>query len=221
MALEHGCRSVSCTYNEPTIFAEYATDIMRLAVSERLKTVWVSNGYMSSSCLDATEPLLDAINIDLKSMDDAFYRRFCGARLQPVLENLGRFAASRTHLEVSTLLIPGFSDDETMLRRMEEFIAGELGSETPWHLLGFVPEISWKMKTVPGTARETFERVFDIGRKAGLRHGVPSMRRNPDRTAGLHDGPSRQQRELPAMRRSHGRIRRKEDAGKSMNNRHP
>jgi len=167
-AVENGCSSVACTYNEPTIFAEYALDVMREARERGLKTIWVSNGFMSDNCLDAVEPLLDAINIDLKSMHDAFYRKVCGARLRPVLDNLKRIARSNIHLEVTTLLIPGFSDDGDMLRQMAAFIAGDLGRETPWHLSGFVPGISWKMRGVPATLPESLEMAFEIGNSAGL-----------------------------------------------------
>ena len=167
-ALDTGCPSISFTYNEPTTFAEYALDIMKPARSAGLKNIWVSNGYMSDNCLDAAEPLLDAINIDLKSMDESFYRRICSSLQQPVLSNLKRIARSNAHLEITTLLIPGFSDSPEMLRRLAEFIAGELGPETPWHISAFVPEISWKMTESEATLVETIERAFQIGKKAGL-----------------------------------------------------
>ncbi|ASQ89750.1 AmmeMemoRadiSam system radical SAM enzyme [Prosthecochloris sp. GSB1] len=167
-AIESGCSSIACTYNEPTIFAEYALDTMREARKQDMKTIWVSNGFMSDNCLDAIEPLLDAINIDLKSMRDAFYRKVCGARLGPVLDNLKRIARTNIHLEITTLLIPGFSDDGKMLREMAEFIAGELGSDTPWHLSGFVPGISWKMRDIPPTMPQSLETAIEIGNSAGL-----------------------------------------------------
>lgn len=167
-ALDADCPSISCTYNEPTTFAEYALDIMNLARSAGLKNIWVSNGYMSGNCLDAVEPLLDAVNIDLKSMDELFYRRICDTFLQPVLDNLKRFALSNAHLEITTLLIPEHSDSPETLRHLAAFIAGELGPETPWHISVFVPEISWKMHDTPHTATEALKRAYDIGKEAGL-----------------------------------------------------
>ncbi|NTV02640.1 MAG: AmmeMemoRadiSam system radical SAM enzyme [Chlorobiaceae bacterium] len=167
-ALRAGCRSISCTYTEPTVFAEYAIDVMKLAREAGLMTVWVSNGFMSPNCLDAIGPWLDATNIDLKSMDDAFYRRVCGARVEPVLDNLRRISRSGIHLEVTTLLIPGHSDSPAMLERLAGFIAGELGREVPWHAIPFCPELSWKMLDLPATASGSLETARDIGRKAGL-----------------------------------------------------
>ena len=167
-ALHAGCPSISCTYTEPTVFAEYALEVMKLAKAAGLKTVWVSNGFMSPNCLDAIAPWLDAANIDLKSMDDAFYRRVCGARVDPVLDNLRRIARSGIHLEVTTLLIPGHSDSPAMLERLAGFIAGELGHEVPWHAIPFYPDISWKMQDLPATTASSLETAWEIGRKAGL-----------------------------------------------------
>ena len=167
-ALENSCPSISFTYNEPTIFTEYALEVMQSAHSAGLKNIWVSNGYMSDNCLDAVEPLLDAINIDLKSMDESFYRSICSVLLSPVLGNLKRLARSATHLEITTLLIPGFSDKSETLRQLAGFIVGELGPETPWHISAFVPEISWKMTGENATTPDTLERAFEIGKKAGL-----------------------------------------------------
>lgn len=169
-ALDCGCPSISCTYTEPTIFAEYALDVMKLAKEAGLKTIWVSNGYLSSLCLETIQPWLDAINVDLKSMDDAFYRRLCGARLSPVLDDLRRIRESGIHLEITTLVIPGHSDNPDMLERLARFITGELGSETPWHLIPFYPEISWKMHETPATEPSALETAWQIGRDAGLRH---------------------------------------------------
>ena len=163
-----GCPSISCTWTEPTVFAEYAIEIMKLAKEAGLRTVWVSNGYMSPKLLDAAGPWLDAVNIDLKSMDDAIYRRICGARVDPVLGNLRRIAASGIHLEVTTLLIPGHSDNPGMLERLAGFIACDLGHEVPWHVIPFYPDISWKMQEAPATPPASLESAWTIGRKAGL-----------------------------------------------------
>jgi pyruvate formate lyase activating enzyme len=163
-----GCSSISCTYTEPTIFAEYALDIMQLARQAGLRNIWVSNGYFSKNCLDAIRPWLDAINVDLKSMDDAFYRRMCGARLDPVLDSLRQIRRSGIHLEITTLIIPGHTDDPVMLQRLASFIVRDLGAETPWHLTAFWPEISWKMQETPPTSAQAIEMAWEAGRKAGL-----------------------------------------------------
>lgn len=167
-AMNTGCSSISCTYTEPTIFAEYALDVMQLARQTGLRNIWISKGYLSPLCLKTVTPWLDAINVDLQSMDDAFYRRVCGARLDPVLDSLRLIRESGMHLEITTLVIPGHSSDPAMLERLAGFIAHDLGTEVPWHIIPFYPEISWKMQDTPPTPAEAIEKAFEIGRKAGL-----------------------------------------------------
>jgi pyruvate formate lyase activating enzyme len=163
------CRSIAYTYNEPTIFAEYALDIMKLARKKKIKNVWVSNGFMSKDCLDEIVPNLDAANIDLKSMDDFFYNKVCHAKSEPILENLKILHRAGVHLEITTLVIPTLSDNLAMLKKIAEFIANELDKDTPWHLSRFVPGISWRLKELPETSREVLAKAYEIGKQAGLK----------------------------------------------------
>ncbi|MFH1233693.1 MAG: AmmeMemoRadiSam system radical SAM enzyme [Patescibacteria group bacterium] len=169
-ALANNCSSISYTYNEPTVFTEYALDIMKLARQNNLKNVWVSNGYMSEQCLKAIIPYLDAINVDLKSIDKKFYKENCSARLDPVLKNLITIKKSRTHLEIATLIIPELSSDPKMLKKLAKFIINKLGSDTPWHLSKFSPEISWKLKKIPATQEEIIFQSYKIAKSAGLKY---------------------------------------------------
>ncbi|MDO8668132.1 MAG: AmmeMemoRadiSam system radical SAM enzyme [bacterium] len=169
-ALKSGCRSIAYTYNEPTVFAEYALDIMKLAKKNNLKNIWVSNGYMSKSCLEAIIPYLDAINVDLKSMDENFYRKNCGAKLKPILKNLMAIKKSGVHLEITTLIIPKLSDDPARLKKIAKFIVHELGAEVPWHLSRFSPDVSWKLKNTPATPEKTILEAYELGKKAGLKY---------------------------------------------------
>ncbi|MBU4191160.1 MAG: AmmeMemoRadiSam system radical SAM enzyme, partial [Proteobacteria bacterium] len=89
-ALKLKASSISYTYSEPTIFFEIMQDTARLAAGQGLSNIMVTNGFMSSECLDEMGPLIDAANVDLKSFSDDFYQDVCGARLKPVLENLVR-----------------------------------------------------------------------------------------------------------------------------------
>jgi pyruvate formate lyase activating enzyme len=169
-ALGNECKSISYTYNEPTVFAEYALDIMEIARSYGLKNVWVSNGFMSDDLLDRLIPLLDAINIDLKSMDGEFYKENCGARLEPVLANLKRIKSEQSHLEITSLIIPGMTDEIESLYRLAEFIAVDLDTDTPWHISKFSPEISWKLKSLKPTGEDVLYEAYEIGKEAGLKY---------------------------------------------------
>ena len=169
-ALSSGCQSIACTYTEPTIFLEYCLDAMKLARKRGLKNVWVSNGFMSSQTLDAIIPHLDAINVDIKSMDDEFYGSNCGARVKPVLENCKRLVGEKVWLETTTLIIPTLSDSRAMLRKIAKFIKNELGDFVPWHVSAFSGAISWKLEHLPDTLRETVEKAYNIGKEEGLRY---------------------------------------------------
>jgi pyruvate formate lyase activating enzyme len=167
-ALKSGCRSVSFTYTEPTVFFEYALDTAKLAAGEGLKTVFVSNGYMTPECLRAIGPYLSACNIDLKSFRDDFYRKFCGASLGPVLESLKAIRAMGIWLEVTTLVISGENDSDGELSDIAGFIAAELGADVPWHVSRFFPQ--YRMAGRAPSDISSVKRAEGIGRAAGLRY---------------------------------------------------
>lgn len=169
-ALKNNCPSISYTYTEPTIFLEFALDTMKIARRRGLKNVWVSNGFMTPQTLELVIPYLDAINVDIKSFDDDFYKRYCGARVSPILENCIVLKRAGVWTEITTLVIPKLSDNEEMLAKIAEFIYTNLGSETPWHLSAFSGAISWKMRDIPDTTAEKVHRAHEIGKEAGLKY---------------------------------------------------
>lgn len=169
-AIKTNCKSIAYTYNEPTVFLEYALDTMKIAKEKGLKNVWVSNGYMSREALDSILPWLDAINVDIKSFDDKFYKANCGAHVKPVLENCKYLVEKGVWLEITTLVIPTLSDDEKMLENVARFIKKELGDFVPWHVSAFSGTISWKLQHLDDTPTKTIRMAHDIGHKAGLKY---------------------------------------------------
>jgi pyruvate formate lyase activating enzyme len=163
-----GCRSVAYTYTEPTIFFEYSYDTARLAQGAGLANIYVTNGYMTGEMLETISPYLDAANVDLKAFRDETYRKYVGARLQPVLDSLKKLKALGIWLEVTTLVIPGINDGRSELKDVSAFISQELGPDTPWHISRFFP--AYKMQDVPSTPLETLHRAREIGLEAGLRY---------------------------------------------------
>jgi pyruvate formate lyase activating enzyme len=168
LARDAGCASISYTYTEPTIFFEYAYDTAVLASAAGLKNVFVSNGYITAEPLRAISPYLHAANIDLKSSSDDFYKRICGARLQPVLDALRLYRELGIWLEVTTLVIPAENDSDEDLAGCANFVAKELGVDVPWHVSAFHP--TYKLTNRPRTPSETLRRAVQIGRDAGLRY---------------------------------------------------
>jgi pyruvate formate lyase activating enzyme len=163
-----GSRSIAYTYTEPTVFFEYAYDVARLAHRVGLANVFVTNGYMSTEMLDTFYPYLDAANVDLKAFRNETYRRYVGARLQPVLDSLKAMRRQGIWLEVTTLVIPDLNDDPAELRDAARFILQELGADTPWHISRFYP--AYKMTDRPPTPFKTVQRAREIGLDEGLEY---------------------------------------------------
>jgi len=162
------CRSIAYTYTEPTIFFEYAYDTARLAHKAGLANLYITNGYMTEEMLETFQPYLDAANVDLKAFRDKTYRKYVGARLQPVLDTMKLMKRLGIWLEVTTLVIPGINDDDVELKDAANFVAEELGVDTPWHISRFFP--AYKMTDVSPTPVETLNRAREIGLEAGLRY---------------------------------------------------
>ncbi len=144
------CKSIAYTYTEPTIYVEYALEVMKKAKKEGLANVWVSNGYFTKETFELIKPYLDAVNIDLKFFTEDNYKKICGAKLKHIKDSLIRVAKSKVHLEVTTLIIPNVNDSDKELSAMARFIRFDLDNQTPWHLSAFYP--AYKMdKAMPAT----------------------------------------------------------------------
>ena len=161
------CTSVAYTYTEPTVFFEYAYETAKLARQAGLKNVFVTNGYTSAAALKTIAPYLDAVNVDLKSFSEDFYHKICGAKLQPVLDTIRLYRELGIWVEVTTLIIPGYNDDEEQLKGIADFIVN-LGAEIPWHVTAFYP--THELKDAPFTSARILRRARQIGIDAGLRY---------------------------------------------------
>ena len=131
-ALRNGCKSVSYTYTEPTIFFEYAYETAQIAKEKGLSNVFVTNGYMTKECIGMMQPYLDAANVDLKFFNDAAYKKICAGSLQPVLDSIRLMKESGIWVEVTTLIVPGENDSEEELTGIARFIAGQTQKRTPF-----------------------------------------------------------------------------------------
>ena len=167
LALEYGAKSISYTYNEPTIWYPYARDIGLQAKKSGLRNVFVTSGYESEEVFADMQSWVDAANVDLKSFSHDYYKKTLKTSLDGVLENLKKFAASPIWVEVTTLVIPGVNDSSEELEAMAKFIHDEMGSEVPWHLSAFHPD--YKMMDTPPTSLAKLLEAKEIGKRAGLK----------------------------------------------------
>ena len=177
-ASELGCRSVAFTYNDPTIFLEYAVDTAVVCRELGIKTVAVTAGYICDQPRRQLYREIDAANVDLKAFSDRFYRKICGGELEPVLDTL-RYLRHETEvwLEITTLLIPGENDSSEEIDRLATWVATELGPDVPLHFTAFHPD--WKMLSHDPTPPATLQRARSIALAQGLRHVYTGNVRDP------------------------------------------
>ncbi|MFW5871294.1 MAG: AmmeMemoRadiSam system radical SAM enzyme [Verrucomicrobiota bacterium] len=161
------CASIAYTYNEPTIFYEYAYDTAVLGETKGLKNVFVTNGYIGEEALKKIAPKLHAANIDLKFYSDDLYGQICGAKLQPVLDNIRLYHDLGIWTEVTTLVIPGYNDDDKQLAEIAGFIA-DIDKNIPWHVTGFYP--TYKLTDTVPTTHAMLQKALNIGQQAGLNY---------------------------------------------------
>jgi pyruvate formate lyase activating enzyme len=168
-AVSLGCHSVAFTYNDPTIFLEYAIDVAEACREVGVKTVAVTAGYINPEPRRDFYRHLDAANVDLKGFTEAFYKSVCVGHLDPVLDTL-RYLRYETDVwfEITTLLIPGHNDSDGELDALTSWVADNLGPDVPLHFTAFHPD--FKMTDVAPTPPETLRRARDHGLEKGLHH---------------------------------------------------
>jgi len=168
-ALASQCTGIAWTYNEPAIWLNYTLDCAIAARESGLYTVYVTNGYATLEHIDLIGPYLDVYRVDIKSMDDSFYREFVGIpAIAGVLESASR-AKNRwgIHVECVTNIIPGWNDSADNIERTARWICSELGPTTPWHVTRFFPHN--RLNNVPPTPLTTLENAAQTARDAGLK----------------------------------------------------
>ena len=168
-ALKYGCETISYTYNEPTIWAEYAIDISKLAITKGIRSVAVSNGYISDSAFHDFYSHIHGVNVDLKAFTEEFYVKQSRAHLEPVLNTLKKLKNETEVLfEITTLLIPTLNDSEDEISREVGWILENLGADIPLHFSAFHPDN--QLRDLPRTPEDTLRQAREIAMNAGLHY---------------------------------------------------
>ena len=169
LAIRYGCPSIAFTYNEPTIWGEYVIDICHAAREAGIRTVMVTNGYITREAFHDIYDHVDAANVDLKAFTENFYGRVTLTHLQPVLDMLTWLKhETNVWFEITNLLIPTLNDDPGEIRRLADWILEHLGPEVPLHFTAFHPD--FKLRDKPKTPPETLHLARRIALEAGLRY---------------------------------------------------
>ena len=175
LARQYHCPSIAYTYTEPIIYYEYTYDTSKRARAAGVRNVLVTAGYVNEGPWRRLLEVVDAANIDLKSMSDAFYRDICSATLQPVQNALVVAKSMGVHVEVTNLVIPTLNDRPEEIRALSQWVKTNLGKETPLHFSGFTP--MYKMRHLPPTSLQTLEAARDIAVGEGLEYVYIGNRR--------------------------------------------
>ncbi|KAB8289020.1 pyruvate formate-lyase activating enzyme [Bifidobacterium ramosum] len=168
VAAEYGARSVAFTYNDPIIFAEYAIDTAQACHARGIEAIAVTAGYMESAPRTDFYRVMDAANIDLKGFTEDFYRTVTGTHLHDVLDTIAYVCnETDTWVELTTLLIPGYNDDDAQLHAECAWIREHCGRDVPLHFSAFHPD--YRMRDVPPTPLATLVHAREIAMEEGLR----------------------------------------------------
>lgn len=170
-ATNYGAEGIAYTYNEPSIFIEFAKDCGIAAHKKGIFNIFVSNGYDTPESVKLMNEFLDCITVDFKgSGKKEFVRRYIGIPdSDPIFQTIKEIKSkTRIHVEITDLIVPQVGDDLDSARKLSKFVLDELGPDTPIHFLRFHPD--YKMMEFDSTPVETLERHYEIAKAEGLRY---------------------------------------------------
>jgi len=162
------CSAIAYTYTEPTVFYEYTLETAKLAREKGIKNILISNGYINTEPLEELSAFIDAANIDLKCFDDTIYKKLNGGTLQPVLNTLLTLKKNNIWLEITNLLIPGWTDDFDMIKKMCKWLKENKLDECPLHFSRFSP--TYKLNNSDSTKVIALEEARKIALGEGIKY---------------------------------------------------
>lgn len=167
-AKRYECKSIAYTYSEPIAFYEYFLDSSKIAHEQGIKNVMVSAGYINEKPLREVAKYIDAANIDLKSFDDEIYARLNAGKLQPILDTLKILKDEGVWLEITNLIVPEWTDDLDMIKRMCVWLYKNGFEDCPLHFSRFSP--LHKLTHLPSTPVNILNKAREIAQNAGLKY---------------------------------------------------
>ncbi len=171
MTLEQGCQGLAYTYNQPTIFIEFARDIGMMAREAGLINIFVSNGYDTPETVAEMPKFLDCVTVDFKGSGETnFVRKYINIpNADPIFQTLlDTRDTKKIHIEITDLIVPQVGDDLNAARKLSKWVYDNLGPDTPIHFLRFHPD--YKMMEFPWTPVETLEKHCAVAKEAGLKY---------------------------------------------------
>lgn len=166
--LDNNCKSIAYTYSEPVVFYEYMYDTAKIARKKGIKNVLISCGNINKKPLEKLCKYIDAANIDLKSFDDNIYKRLNGGNLKSILNALEILHDQKVWLEITNLVVPQWTDDLAMIRKMCKWLVKSKLDIYPLHFSRFHP--MYKLTNLPYTPKKTLVKARDIAMEEGMKY---------------------------------------------------
>ena len=167
-AISQNCQSISYTYTDPVVYYEYVMDTAQLAKEQGLKNIFVSAGYIYKKPLRQLCEFIDAANIDLKCFDDDVYQRMSGARLSYMLDTLRVLLEENVWLEITNLIVPGYSDNMPMIEKMCRWLADSGFAHVPLHFSKFYP--TYKLNNLESTSMGVLKQAYQLAKDVGIKY---------------------------------------------------
>ncbi len=158
--------SIAYTYSEPIIFYEYVLESAKKAREKNIRNVLVTAGFINEAPLKELCQFVDAANVDIKAFNEAFYKKFCRARLSPILNAITKMREYGVWIEITRLIVPKISDDLEDFRKMCKWIYENMGKDTPLHISRFYS--AYKLLYLPPTSKELLFRAYEIAKEENL-----------------------------------------------------
>ncbi|NOZ45699.1 MAG: AmmeMemoRadiSam system radical SAM enzyme [Chlorobi bacterium] len=166
--IEMNCESIAYTYSEPLTFYEYTYDTSKIARENNIKNILVSAGYINEKPLRKLSKVIDAANIDLKSFSEDIYLHLNAGKLEPILNTLKILKEENVWLEITNLVIPSWTDDMDMIKKMCDWLYENNFADTPLHFSRFHP--LYKLTQLPATPLATLEKARNTALNSGLKY---------------------------------------------------
>ncbi len=167
-ARSSGSKVIAYTYNEPTVFNEFAVDCARAGLEEGVRSVVVSNGYINKEPLERLSEVIAAYKVDFKAFSKSFYREVTGGERDHVLNTIKRLKKLGVWTELVHLTIPTLNDGDDDFSAMADWLMTEIGPDIPVHFTRFHP--TYQLTDLPVTPVSTLERARDILMERGMHY---------------------------------------------------
>jgi len=164
----NSCKSIAYTYSEPITFYEYTYDTSTIARQEGIKNVLKTAGYINNEPLLKLCKVIDAANVVLKSFSDEIYLKLNAGKLQSVLNTLLTLKNEGIWLEITNLIVPSWTDDLGMIKKMCEWLLKNGFENVPLHFSRFQP--AYKLTQLPPTPFNVLKSARDTALKEGLKY---------------------------------------------------